>query len=161
MYKRQILDLHAQHEHQSLLIPGNHLKLLDRYGHGQLDSLKERVTNLYNEYSEIKVALSEHTMNDEEKRRQLDLLLFEQEEISKANLKPGEDTELEEQYRKISNGKNITESVSGALHYTGEVAQDAVDRAIREMTSVSEYDETLSSMTDVLATVSDLSLIHI
>lgn len=151
-----ILDLHAQHEHQSLLIPGNHLKLLDRYGHGQLDSLKEKVAALYNEYSEIKDALLENTMNDEEKRRQLDLLLFEQEEILKANLKSGEDAELEEQYRKISNGKNITESVSSALHHTGEVAQDAVDRAIREMTSVAEYDETLSSMTDVLATVSDL-----
>ncbi|MBQ9983693.1 MAG: DNA repair protein RecN [Lachnospiraceae bacterium] len=153
-----LLDLHAQHEHQSLLIPGNHLKLLDRYGHAELDSGKEQVASLYKEYSEIKAALSENTMNDEEKRRQLDLLLFEQEEILKANLKPGEDAELEEQYRKISNGKNITESVSGALHYAGELAQDAVDRAVREMSSVSEYDEALSSMTDVLATVSDLMI---
>ena len=36
-----LLDLHAQHEHQSLLVPGNHLKLLDRYGHDSLDVLKE------------------------------------------------------------------------------------------------------------------------
>jgi len=151
-----LLDLHAQHEHQSLLIPGNHIKLLDRYGHETLDVLKEEVSKLYKDYIKIKNELSANTMNEEEKRRQMDLMEFERNEILEASLKIGEDEELEEQYRKASNSKNIAESVSNAYHYVEDSAYEAVDRAVREMTSVSEFDKELNSMTDMLATVSDL-----
>ena len=151
-----LLDLHAQHEHQSLLVPGNHLKLLDRYGHEALDSLKEKVSDIYKEYTSIKTTLLANTMDEEEKRRKLDLMEFERSEITDASLRIGEDAELEEQYRKASNSKNIAESVSNAYHFVEDSAYDAVDRAVREMTAVSEYDKTLESMTDVLATVSDL-----
>lgn len=151
-----LLDLHAQHEHQSLLIPGNHLKLLDRYGHDALDSLKEEVSELYKEYAKIKTELLENTMNEEEKRRKLDLMEFERNEIQEASLKVGEDEVLEEQYRKASNSKKIAESVSGAYQFVEDSAYEAVDRAVRELSSVSEYDKELESMADMLATVSDL-----
>lgn len=151
-----LLDLHAQHEHQSLLIPSNHLKLLDRYGHDTLDSLKEAVCEIYKEYAKIKAELSANTINEEEKHRKLDLMEFERNEILEASLKVGEDEELEEQYRKASNSKNITESVSNAYHFVEDSAYEEIDRAVREMSSVSEYDKELESMTDMLATVSDL-----
>ena len=48
-----LLDLHAQHEHQSLLIPGQHIKLLDQYGKDTILPLKEKVAALYKEYSSI------------------------------------------------------------------------------------------------------------
>lgn len=151
-----LLDLHAQHEHQSLLVPGNHLKLLDRYGQETLESLKASVSEIYKEYVAIKANLLDNTMNEEEKRRKLDLMEFERNEIRDASLKIGEDEALEECYRKVSNSKNITESVSTAYHFIEDSAYDVVDRAVREMSSVSEYDKELSSMTDVLTTVSDL-----
>lgn len=151
-----LLDLHAQHEHQSLLIPGNHLKLLDRYGHDTLDSLKEEVCEIYKEYAKIKTELLANTMDEEEKRRKLDLMEFERNEIMEASLRVGEDDELEEQYRKASNSKNITESVSNAYHFVEDSAYEEIDRAVRQMTSVSEYDKELESMTDMLFTVSDL-----
>jgi len=151
-----LLDLHAQHEHQSLLIPSNHLKLLDRYGHETLDVLKNRVSEIYIKYANIKQELLANTMNEEEKRRKLDLIEFERNEIAGASLKTGEDEELEEKYRKISNNKNIVESVSNAYHYMENSAYEVVDRAIREMHSVSDYDKELESMSDMLATVSDL-----
>lgn len=151
-----LLDLHAQHEHQSLLVPGNHLKLLDRYGHDTLDSLKEEVCEIYKEYAKIKTELLANTMDEEEKRRKLDLMEFERNEIMEASLRVGEDDELEEQYRKASNSKNITESVSNAYHFVEDSAYEEIDRAVRQMTSVSEYDKELESMTDMLFTVSDL-----
>lgn len=151
-----LLDLHAQHEHQSLLIPGNHIKLLDRYGHDTLDSLKDEVGEIYKEYAKIKAELSANTINEEEKRRKLDLMEFERNEISEASLKVGEDEELEEQYRKASNSKNIAESISNAYHFVEDSAYEEIDRAVREMSSVSEYDKDLESMADMLATISDL-----
>lgn len=151
-----LLDLHAQHEHQSLLVPANHLKLLDRYGHETLDPLKENVKKIFKEYQEVKEELLANTMKEEEKKRQLDLIEFEQNEIKEASLKEGEDEQLEEQYRIAANSKNIAEGLSVSYNFTNDTAYDAVDRALREMISISEYDGELKSMADMLATASDL-----
>lgn len=151
-----LLDLHAQHEHQSLLIPANHIKLLDRYGQESLTGYKEHVHELYKEYQAVKEELDSNTLNEEEKKRQLDLILFEKNEIEAAALKPGEDEELEEQYRFVANSKNIAEILANACHYVEEGAYDAVDRASRELNGVAEYGKELASMSDTLATVSDL-----
>lgn len=151
-----LLDLHAQHEHQSLLIPGNHIKLLDRYGQEKLAGLKESVAALYKEYRSLKEELIANAINEEEKKRQLDLLLFEKKEIEEAALKCGEDEELEGKYRLAANSKNITDGLANACHYTEEGAYDAVDRAVRELNAVSVYDKELGSMADTLAAVSDL-----
>lgn len=151
-----LLDLHAQHEHQSLLVPANHIKLLDRYGHETLEPLKENVKKIFKEYQEVKDELSANNIKEEEKKRQLDLIEFERHEIEAASLKDGEDEELEEQYRIAANSKNISEGLSAAYNFTTETAYEAVDRALREMTAVSEYDNELSSITDMLATISDL-----
>lgn len=151
-----LLDFHAQHEHQSLLIPTNHLKLLDRYGHETIEPLKEKVKHIFKKYREVKEELLANTIDEEEKKRQLDLIDFEKNEIYEASLKDGEDEQLEEQYRIAVNGKNISEALSTAYNYTKDTAYDAVDRALREMTSVAEYDKELQSMMDILVTVSDL-----
>lgn len=151
-----LLDLHAQHEHQSLLVPGNHIKLLDRYGQELLHKQKEKVASLYKEYKQAKEELNSNTLNEEEKKRKLDLLLFEKNEIEEAALKSGEDEELEENYRLAANSKNIAEGLANACHYTEEGAFDAVDRAARELSALSEYDKELASMAESLGTVSDL-----
>ena len=84
------------------------------------------------------------------------MLLFEKNEIETAALKHGEDEELEEQYRLVANSKNITEILANACHYVEEGAYDAVDRAARDLNGVAEYGKELASMSDTLATVSDL-----
>ncbi|MDE5863140.1 MAG: AAA family ATPase, partial [Lachnospiraceae bacterium] len=151
-----MLDLHAQHEHQSLLNAANHLKLLDRYGHEKIDPLKEKVKEAYIKYSKLKEELNANTMDEEEKKRQLDLIDFERREIEEAKLKNDEDLDLEKRYAKASNSKNIAEKLSSAYRYTEETAYEAIDRAIRELTEVSGYDEELSAMADMLAAVSDI-----
>ncbi len=151
-----LLDLHAQHEHQSLLIPENHMKLLDRYGQDSILLLKEQVIKLYQAYCELKKEWQDNAINAEEKARQLDLMEFEKNEIKSAALKIGEDEEIEEQYKKASNGKNITDSLSCAYQYIQNVSNDSIDRALREMTAISEYDKELGFMADSLATISDL-----
>ncbi len=151
-----LLDLHAQHEHQSLLVPANHIKLLDRYGKDNIEALKDAVLALYKEYTLIKEDLLSHTMNEEEKRRRLDLMEFERNEIINAHLSLGEDEQLENQYRKMSNSKNITESVMKSYQYVNDSAYEIVDRGVRELVGVASLDEELSSMVDMLTTVSDI-----
>ncbi|MDO5155433.1 MAG: DNA repair protein RecN [Eubacteriales bacterium] len=151
-----LLDLHAQHEHQSLLIPANHIKLLDRYGHEQLDTLKQDVERFYKNYKSLSEDLASQTMNEEEKKRQMDLILFEKNEIEEADLRVSEDAILEEQYKIAANSKNIADNLASANHFITDVASDAVDRAIREVASVSEFGTELSSMQETLMTISDL-----
>lgn len=151
-----LLDLHAQHEHQSLLVPGNHLKLLDRYGHETLAPLKQAVKDRYQIYKELKEELEANTLQEDEKQRQMDLLNYERREIKEAKLIPGEDESIEQQYKKALNGKNITEHLAKAYQMTDQSAYEVVDRALREITEVSEYDEALGEMAQTLSTVSDL-----
>ena len=151
-----LLDLHAQHEHQSLLVPGNHLKLLDRYGHETLDGLKQKVAIIYKEYAKVKEELLANTVNEEEKKRKLDLIEFEKNEITEAALKLGEDDTLEELYQKASNSKKIADSLTTAYNHTENEAYEAVDRAVRELTSIASFDSELESMSETLATISDL-----
>lgn len=151
-----LLDLHAQHEHQSLLIQANHKKLLDRYGQKELEGLKSEVASVYKEYAHITKELADNSLNEEEKKRQLDLIEYELQEIESAALKPGEDELLEEQYKKASNGKSISDGLAMANQYIMDGSSEAVDRALRVMMDINRYDSQLTSMTDCLSTVSDL-----
>lgn len=151
-----LLDLHAQHENQSLLKQSNHLKLLDRYGHEEIDSYKEKVKDLFSKYDQIKKEYSANNINDEEKKRKLDLIIFEKDEIEKAKLKSGEDETAEEQYEKALHGKNIAESLNNVQTLLEDSASDYIDRAIREAVSVAEYDNEISLMADSISTAVDI-----
>lgn len=151
-----LLDLHAQHEHQSLLVQANHLKLLDRYGNKTITPLKEETAGLYAEYETIRKTLEENTLGEDEIRRRLDLIGYEQKEIEEAALKEGEDTEVEERYKKAANSRNISEGIGKAYQYTEETAVEALERAIREMTDIVRFDEELAPLQDSLATAADL-----
>lgn len=151
-----LLDLHAQHENQSLLIESNHIKLLDRYGQSEIFPIKEEINSVYKEYLLIKKELSDYTIDEEEKKRKLDLIIFEKNEIENARLKLGEDIEIEELYEKALHGKKIAESLNAVMGLIDGEVGTSVDRSIRELSSVSEYDNAIASMSETLSTVSDL-----
>ena len=153
-----LLDLHAQHENQSLLKQSNHLKLLDRYGHENIDPCKEKVKKIFSEYEIIKKEYNANNINNEERKRKLDLIIFEKDEIEKASLKIGEDDLVYEEYEKALHGKNITEGLCNVSNIIENNAMDYIDRAIRELNAVSSYDNELQSLTDSVSTASDLLL---
>ncbi len=90
-----LIDIHGQHEHQSLLTTGNHLKYLDAYGDGELKGPKELLAEAWNLYREKKSRLEETGTDREQRARELSFLQFEIDEIEKAELTPGEDEQLE------------------------------------------------------------------
>ena len=81
------------------------------------------------------------------------------DEIRNASLRPGEDEELEVLYRKISNGKKIADGVTKAYHYTSEgndSASEGLSRAIRALSQIEDYDETVSRLSEQLTEVDNL-----
>ncbi len=153
----KLLDIHGQHEHQSLLHKQKHLEILDEYSRKETGILKENVAESYRKYLERKGKLDRFSLDEESRKRELDFIRFEINEIENAALKPGEEEELAAKFRKFSYGQKIMESLQRAYQ---DVDSDSIGRAYRELESVVSYDERLSGIaagfSDAESILSDL-----
>lgn len=141
-----LIDIHGQHEHQSLLKASRQLEILDAYAGVELAEKKGRLKEVYGQYREKKRELSENEVDEETRKRECSLAEFECREIEEAALAPGEDEEIEKAYRRMSNARKIREAAASAHElcgYEDNGAGSAIARAIREIKTVSAYDETL------------------
>ena len=102
-----LIDIHGQHEHQSLLSKKKHLEILDDYAREELSPLKETVAEDYRTYRQLETELKNADVDEEERLREISFLEYEINELEEADLKEGEDQELETEYRKFVNGKKI------------------------------------------------------
>lgn len=154
----ELIDIHGQHEHQSLLHPEYHLALLDRYVTEKLGQLPETYAAAYSSWSKVKKERREALTDEKERAKQADLLAYEIREIEEAAPCAGEDEELEAQFRKLSNGQKIMEALAEVRELTGyeSGASDAVSRAVRALSQVSAYDGELASLCDQLSEAEDL-----
>ena len=155
-----LLDIHGQHEHQSLLYQDKQLEILDAYGKDEIYPVKEKVNRAYRTYRDSLKKLKSLDMDEEQRNRELAFLEFEIKEIEKANLQPDEDEELERQYRKMSNAKLIVDSLQLVHNLTGyeskEGAGETVGEALKEFSHVTQYDSELAPMAETLTSVDGL-----
>ncbi|MCI5700439.1 MAG: DNA repair protein RecN [Lachnospiraceae bacterium] len=155
-----LLDIHGQHEHQSLLHNEKQLDILDEYGKEEILFLKKSVSEAYSSYEKLRRKLRESTMDEEERKRRMDFLEYEIREIEQANLQNGEDEELEKLYRKLVNGKKIVENIQEVHELTGyesgQGAGEQIGRALRAIASVEEYDPEIGSLSSMLADIDNL-----
>lgn len=153
-----LIDIHGQHEHQSLLYPSKHLEILDTYGKSRTGNLKKELAETYQAYQKLRAALQEASGDAESRLREADFLQFEIEEIENAALKEGEEETLTEQYRRYSNGRKIIAGLSAAYE---AVEADGIGRALQQVNVVADYDERLVGIRDQLYDVeSIISDIH-
>ena len=154
-----LIDIHGQHEHQSLLSKKKHLEILDTFAKEALGDKKEKLTQCYQEYRKLKDELEHANLDGEERARELSFLEYEVKEIEEAQLTVGEDEELEAVFRKYSNGKKIMDAVGAANAATSEddeSASERIGRALRELSSVSGYDERVKEMEEQLTEIDNL-----
>ena len=114
-----LIDIHGQHEHQSLLQKKKHLQILDAYAGKEAEELKAEAAKLYKERKDLLAEKEESALDERERDRELELLSFEQQEIEAAALKDGEDEELEKQYSLMVNGQKIGEALGQTFRLTG------------------------------------------
>lgn len=148
-----LIDIHGQHEHQSLLYHARHLAILDEYGKSRVNGLKQNIETKYREYTDLKKKLSGFQADQEQRLREADFCRFEIDEIENAALKPGEEEECESSFRRFSNGKKIAESLSDAYEAVGT---DRISRALRAVESAAQYDQGLNGIRDQLYDVDSL-----
>lgn len=154
-----LIDIHGQHEHQSLLHKKKHLEILDDYATEKLDGPKKEMEQAYREYRRLLEELSNAGVDEEERIREMSFLEFEIQEITQASLRVGEDEELEFDFRKFSHGKKIMEAVGVAYNSTAddnENASELIGRALRELASVSSYDDKIGELEQELLEIDNL-----
>lgn len=144
-----LLDIHGQHEHQSLLKKSKHREILDAYAGSEAPALLEEVGRLYRERNRLRQELETQRMDEASRKRELELLSFEAKEIEEALLREGEDEELEKKYRRMINSRRIGEAAGGTYRLTGggeDCAAELLGRAVRELGSVISCDEGLEEL---------------
>lgn len=155
-----LIDIHGQHEHQSLLKKRKHQEILDDYAGDALFKLKDKIKEKYTRFQQIKKDLKEAGTDKDEREKEASLLRFEIEEIDKAALVAGEDDSLEELYRRMVNSRKIKEAASVCYRITGydtgESAGENIGRALREIKGVSVYDGQLLELEGQLSDIDSL-----
>ena len=149
-----LIDIHGQHDSQNLLQKKNHLTLLDLYAKEETAPLLIEMKEVFEKYRALCRRSEESAMDEEARRKEAALAEFEVKEIEEAQLVPGEDEELEEQYRKMTGSRRITAAVAEAYQYTAEDARgnasDFLSRAIRALQEAAEFDEAGAQLYDQL-----------
>jgi DNA repair protein RecN (Recombination protein N) len=148
-----LVDIHGQHEHQSLLKSSNHMMLLDSIGEAEIAKAKADVKALHSEYSQLKKEKSS-LGNSEERARKLDILSYQIEEIEKAAVEKGEEDVLLEKRKRIRNMEKILSALESARNtldgYDGASVTANVKNATAFLSSIASFDERISALTDRL-----------
>ena len=155
-----LIDIHGQHEHQTLIHRKNHLAFLDLFAREEIGDLKDKVKEAWNSCKVNEKELALAIKDEDSRRREEDFLSFELEEITKAELKPGEDDLLEEQYKRMLTGRRMAEHMEGAYAYTsdngGGNAADCISRAVRIFQEISGCDPLAESLYEQLSEIENL-----
>jgi len=150
----RLLDIHGQHEHQTLLKAANHREILDSFGAETLYPIKDELKKVYTEYLAVNRELNNEGLEESARKREMELLEFEIREIENASLKIGEDELIEKEFHRMNNAGKIREAIVSAHSITGYdrdgSAGSEIGRALKEIMAVAGMDDNLNSLTDQL-----------
>lgn len=159
-----LIDIHGQHEHQSLLHKAKHLEIVDRFARDEIGTLKQDLEKCYKSYTTLKQEYDSAGIDEDKRLREVSFLEYEVNEIKSAMLKPGEDEELMILYKKLSNANAISEGLQAVHRFMGydpDAAGDSIGRALRQLMKIAEYDDEiggfLNQMTDLESLVNDFN----
>lgn len=149
-----LIDIHGQHEHQSLLKDGSHLRILDSFIYRDAGGLRQSVKTAYRLYREAEKRLQGFDLDEGQRQRELGFLEFEIKELESAELREGEETELSEKYRRYQNSEKIQSSLSEALEL---LEQAELSHAVGNLERAQRYDESLKGILDSLYDLQSIS----
>lgn len=148
-----LVDIHGQHEHQSLLKSTNHIKLLDKLGEKKIATVKGEVEKNFGDYTSLKKEFLRFG-NADERERKLDILSFQIDEIEKADVKDGEEDELLSARKRIRNIEKIISALEGAKNlldgYDSQSVSASIKNANSLLNTISSYDENIVPIADRL-----------
>lgn len=151
----RLIQMHGQHEHQTLLSPDQHLHLLDQFGGAKVQKAKQAYRQVYDEYQGLLREKRNMQFDERETAQRIDLLTFQLEEINEAQLQPGEAEELEQLRNRLMYAEKLFESMEEAYQSIQgeERGLESVGRALSQLQMAAAYDESLREPLDNLHNV--------
>ena len=140
-----LIDIHGQHEHQSLLDSSKHIDILDRFI-VKAPALKQELRLQWDEAKELKKQWEHYAENGKDRERLLALMQYELDEIEEARWKEGEEEALNEERRKLLYSGRLQEGCLSAYHLlrgdnpSGQPALDAMEEAVQRIRDIAGYD---------------------
>lgn len=155
-----LIDIHGQHEHQSLLYKNHQLDIIDYFAKDELNSIKIKLKKKVQEYHSIISELEQNSLPEEERARKVDFFAFEINEIEEASLIPGEDVKLDEEFRELSQAETVRDEIAQALSFLSDAnetgARANIGHAISSLSRGSSSSAEKESYLEELRTVEDL-----
>ncbi|MDQ0481726.1 DNA repair protein RecN [Guptibacillus hwajinpoensis] len=148
-----LIDIHGQHEHQDLMQSDKHLSLLDQFGDGSIGPALIEYREVYSRFKKIQLQMRNLTENEQQMAHRLDLIQYQLEEITKAELSPNEDEELMEEKMRLGNFEKLFSALQDVYHslHGDNKGLDWVGLAMSQLESVSDLDEELKSYHEEVA----------
>lgn len=147
-----LVDIFAQHEHQSLLNVRNHKLLIDSFGDEKFNELKLEIKSIYEAYIKEKTALSQMNLDSSQREREIDLLKYQIEEIDSSNLEDEDEEELENEFNKLNNSKAIQTGLGEIienLNSSSEMENSiliSLERNLMILNNIKKYDNNLEAL---------------
>ena len=150
----QLINIHGQHDSASLFDENNHLQFLDDFAENE--SLREQYGAAYATVAKLRREIDSLTMDESEKLRRMETLRFQIEEISKAELEPGEDDVLEARRKLLQNAEKLASGMNDAVEcvYGGEDTDGAavlLAQAERSLARIAKFDDSIAALHDKIA----------
>ncbi len=160
-FMKNIIDIHGQYDNQTLMDTEFHTIYLDKFVGEKMFKIHEKYCELYNEYVELNKKLKNNYGDEIEKQRKLDLLEYQYKEIKSANLKRGEDEQLEEKRKIIMSSEKVAESLNNVSNNLEGTIIDVINDSIRTLEKIedvnSKYGEKLVEMKNIYYEVQEVA----
>lgn len=151
-----LIDIHGQSEHQELMRPDTHIRLLDDFNRAEILPLKQKYQFFLGEYKSVKQSYEEWLTNEQAYAQRLDMLTFQVDEIEAMNLRRNEDIELEEESKKLANFQTILQALQrsyDALQEGEKAGLEQVGVAMDQLESISEIDPAYHTLAETLSSL--------
>lgn len=155
----KLIDIHGQHDHQSLLKIDRHSEFIDSLGDDRIKEVKGKIKDDYEELLALKTKLKSLVQDEMEKERKMDLLNFQLEEIDEARLVDGEEELLISEYNLLSNAENIAITLSDAIesldsdYYGNKSIIDALNNIYINLHKISKHSDDIRNFADILESI--------
>lgn len=155
-----LIDMHTQHQQQTLLKKNEHMKLLDKFGRAAIEPLKREVAQRHADYTELVDQMDKLSMDEAERSRRAEFLKYQIAEIESANVKAGEDGDIEHQYNKMVNSRDIVAAASEVYSVTGYENQSSagneIGRVLVNLKGIKELDDEIDGLYSQLENIDAL-----
>lgn len=154
-----LVEIHGQHQHQSLLNADNHIKIIDSFGDSNLKELAHKVKVKYEELQTEKKNIKDLSLNVMEREREIDLLKYQLNEIDSANIKNMNEDEIISEYNRLDNIKDIAYNLGQVYNilsnedYNNLSILSGINKCVLSLNSIMNYDDTIKEFNTSLESI--------